>query len=454
MVNDASAWTILGLFVLAWGAPLVLIVHYRLSAVPARFREIKDALIDYTDEKKSPGRQYLELFTRREPEKKTRTQPKDASTDPSNKKKDGYLKKLFPKRIAKPTTDVEQAISDHFYQFQSWPRYAMALFLLATFSGGALFFVWAWTTQTFFEGTSRFGVISPILEKEAVFALTGAFVWSLYELSQRARRRELTPDELFDVSIRYLFALPIGHLGVLLSIDSVDYAFAFLATALPIRDLQRFARKRALEKMNVRDSKAEPTRAGYLAEVVDGLSPDTVARLEEIDIVSFTDLAYADPIRIMVKAGFSPRHIIQWMDHAMLGIYALPHKRKLAENAICCALDAKEFYQAHFKAHLGECPAIKALVKGTGVEAATLCEMFGRVAIDPQVQFLGRMWYTGYFDGKELEMEPCPGPAPGKAGAGSDNRQPTREPQRALEPAREPEPAEVLAPPHELKAEA
>ncbi|HSC13913.1 MAG TPA: hypothetical protein VLI71_02300 [Gammaproteobacteria bacterium] len=452
MVNDASVWTILVLFVLAWGAPLVLIVHYRLSAVPQRFIEIKDALIDSTDEKKSPGRQYLELFTRRETPKKTETETKAASADPSDKKKDGDPKKLFP-RIAKPTNDVEQAISDHFYQFQSWTRYAMALVLLAAFSGGALFFVWGWTTQTFFEGTSRFGTIAPILPPEAVFALTGAFVWSLYELSQRARRRELTPDELFDVSIRYLFALPIGHLGALLSIDSVDYAFAFVATALPIRDLQRFARKRALEKMNVRDSKAEPTRAGYLAEVVDGLSPDTIARLEEIDIVSFTDLAYADPIRIMVKAGFSPRHIIQWMDHAMLGIYALPHKRKLAENAICCALDAKEFYEMHFKQH-PECPAIAALVKATGVPAATLCEMFGRVAIDPQVQFLGRMWYTGYADGKELAMEPCPGPARGKAGAGSDNRQPTSEPRRALEPTREPEHAEVLAHPHELKAEA
>jgi hypothetical protein len=414
-VNNAAAWTILVLFVLAWGAPLILIVHYRLSAVRLRFNEIKDALIDSTDPEQSPGRHYLKLFTRREPPKKaTTTEIKDGSIDPSNK------------------DPVEDAIKEHFYQFHSWPRYAMALFLLAAFSGGGLFFVWAWTTQTFFTGTSPFGAISPILTKEAAFAITGAFVWSLYELSQRARRRELTPDELFDVSIRYLFALPIGHLGALLSMDTVDYAFAFVATSLPIRDIQRFARKRALEKMNVQESKAEPTRAGYLAEVVDGLSPDTVARLEEIDIVSFTDLAYADPIRIMVKAGFSPRHIIQWMDHAMLAIYALGYKRKLAENGICCALDAKEFYEAHFEKH-ADCPSIRALEKRMDVPAATLCEIFGRVAIDPQVQFLDRMWYTGYA-GKRPEMKAC---VP------------------RTERNHEPEHAEVLsAAPHVLNAEA
>ena len=130
---------------------------------------------------------------------------------------------------------------------------------------------------------------------------------------------------------------------------AVDGAFAFIAASFPLRDLQRWLRKRALEKMKVEETaKLESTRAGYLTQVVDGLSPDTVARLEEIGIVTFADLAYADPIRIMVKAGISLRHIIQWMDHAMLAIYALDYKQKLAENAITCSLDAKEFYETHF----------------------------------------------------------------------------------------------------------
>lgn len=375
-MTNTTAWLILFLFVLAWAAPLILMVHYRASTVRLRFNEIRDALIDRSDEAKSPARHYLKLFTRKDPA---------ANATPD---------------------DLEGAIYAHFLQFQSWRRYAMALFLLAAFSGGALYFVWAWATQTFIE-TSPFGAIARVLPKETVFALTGAYVWSLYELSQRARRRDLTPDELFDVSIRYLFALPIGHLGALLSIDSVDYAFAFVASALPLRDINRFVRKRALEKMNVEDSKAEPTRAGYLTEVVDGLSPDTLARLEEIGIVTFTDLAYADPIRIMLKAGFSLRHIIQWMDHAMLAIYAFDYKKKLAENAICCALDAKEFYKAHFEQPTThKCPAIAALAKRMDVPPVLLGEMFARVAVDPQVMFLDKVWYTGY-PADQPKFPPC-----------------------------------------------
>ena len=317
-MDNITVWTIFVVFVLAWGAPLILILHYRVATVGDRFTEIKDALIDPAQLAESPARHYLKLFTRRSPGANA------------------------------TATDLEHAVFAHFLQFQSWTRYAMSLSLLAAFSAGAFYLVWAWATKTF-AGTSPFGPIGPVLPKEAVFALTGAYVWSLFELADRARRRDLTPDELFDVSIRYLFALPIGYVGATLSIDSVDGAFAFAASAFPLRDIRRWIRKRALEKMKLEETaKLESTRAGYLTQVVDGLSPDTVARLEEIGIVTFTDLAYADPIRIMVKAGFSLRHIIQWMDHAMLAIYALDHKQKLAGNAICSSLDAKEFYEAHF----------------------------------------------------------------------------------------------------------
>jgi len=367
-MDNTAVWIILLLFALAWGAPLVLIVHYRLAIVRSRFADIRNALIDGAGDGKSPAHHYLKLFTRKDP-------PAKATRG-----------------------ELEQAIYAHFLQFQSWTRYAMALGLMAALSAGAFYFVWGWTTMAVAE-TSPFGPIAHVLPSEAVFALTGAYIWSLYELSQRARRRDLTPDELFDVSIRYLAALPIGYMGALLSIDSVDSAFAFAASAFPLRDIRRFVRKRALEKMNVEDSKVEPTRAGYLTEVVDGLSPDTLARLEEIGIVTYTDLAYADPIRIMVKAGFSLRHIIQWMDHAMLAIYAFDYKKKLAENAIPSALDAKEFYETHFKKHLKEqCPAITELEKRMGVPAVLLCEIFSRVAADPQVLFLDKMWYTGYPD--------------------------------------------------------
>lgn len=392
---DITFWTIVVVFVLAWGAPLILIVHHRMATVEARFREIRDALIVPEKPFLSPAHHYLKLFTRRSP-------------------------------AANATADeLTSAIYAQFVQFQSWTRYAMSLSLLAVFSAAALYLLCEWTVKIMLS-TSPLSPIGPVLPIEAVFALAGAYIWSLFELATRARQGNLTPDELFDVSIRYLAAVPIGYTAEFLTFDQVDGAFAFVAASFPLRDVQRWYRKRALEKMKFEDTpKLESTRAGYLSQVVDGLGPDTVARLEEIGIVTFTDLAYADPIRIMVKAGFSLRHIIQWMDHAMLAIYALDYKQKLGQNAITCALDAKEFYETHFVTvetyvnernevtevmkprERGKCQSIEKVAEGTGIPAVILGEIFGRVTIDPHVEFLAGMWYTGYA-GKGRDPTPCP----------------------------------------------
>jgi len=387
---DITFWTVVVVFVLAWGAPLILILHYRMATVEVRFTEIKDALIVPGNPAGSPAHHYLKLFTRRSP-------APDAKEN-----------------------ELTSAIRAQFLKFQGWPRYTMSLTLLAVFSAAAIYLISEWTIKVMLSD-SPMSPIGPVLPTEAVFALAGAYIWSLFELAVRARQGNLTPDELFDISIRYLAAVPIGYTAEFLTLEQVDGAFAFVAASFPLRDVQRWYRKRAIEKMKFEDTpKLESTRAGFLTQVVDGLGPDTVARLEEIGIVTFTDLAYADPIRIMVKAGFPLRHIIQWMDHAMLAIYALDFKQKLALNGITCALDAREFYTTHFvDAEIvdgeitkmtpfskADCDARKEIEKRMDVPVVILGEIFGRVTIDPQVQFLAKMWYTGYAH-NQLEPADC-----------------------------------------------
>jgi hypothetical protein len=376
---SVTSWGILILFIAAWLTPVVIIVYYRAVNVPARYAEIRDFLFS-SPEGDRPARHYTQLFLSDNP-------TLDEST---------------------PASVLEGAIRKHFMGYHGWPAYALPLSLLLLFSAGGLYFVWAWATQTLLNA-SPFGAVGPTLSKELVFALAGAYAWSLWEVCQRRQTRNLTPDEVYDIAIRYLFALPVGYSATLLSVDSVDAAFAFAVAALPIRDLNLLYRRRVLEKMKVEPVSQASARVGYLRDVVDGLSPATLARLEELQIVTFTDLAYADPIELMVKTGFSLRHIIQWMDHATLAIYALDHKKVLAENAIVCSLDAKEFYECHFedKDVVGRCDFIDTLAERTKVPTETIEEIFARISADPQVLFLETMWYTGYL-GKPPEPRKCP----------------------------------------------
>jgi hypothetical protein len=357
---------------------LVIIFHYRWTNVEARYEEIRNALMDSEDGNATAARHYLQLFTR------------------TNVKPDT------------PTTEIERSIRRHFSQFHGLEQYIVPTALCALLSAGALYFIWGWVAGSVM-GKFQSDTFGVTVSKELAFALIGAYIFSLYEIVQRRRTGDLTPDELYDVALRYVVALPIGHIGTLLSVDSFDAGLAFAVSAVPLRDVKRIIRKRAFERMKMEDATKESTRAGYLRDVVDGLGSETLARLEELQIVTFTDLAYADPIRIMVKTGYPLRYIIQWMDHATFAIYAFDSKRKLGENAVVCSLDAKEFYRAHYQnaRRIDTCPAITSLSTKTGLDPAILGEILMRVSIDPQVLFLETMWYTGYIE-KQPELPACP----------------------------------------------
>src|SRR6185436_12347941 len=102
----------------------------------------------------------------------------------------------------------------------------------------------------------------------------------------------------------------------------VGNAVAFCLSAFPLNEVRRMIRRRTLKKLGEEAPAENPSREALLSETVDGLSLETLARLSELQITTYTDLAYADPLRIMLKTGYSLRHVLQWMDHALLAVYA------------------------------------------------------------------------------------------------------------------------------------
>ena len=55
----------------------------------------------------------------------------------------------------------------------------------------------------------------------------------------------------------------------------------------------------------------------------------------------------------------------------------------------------------------GNCQALIQLEDRMKIPAVLIGEIFGRITIDPHVQFLDRMWYTGYRRHR-LDPVPCP----------------------------------------------
>jgi hypothetical protein len=232
-------------------------------------------------------------------------------------------------------------------------------------------------------------------------ALWGAFVWSLYEIWTRRKSGDLTPVEVVDVDLRLVVAIPIGYAFSLLAIEPVPSLAAFAASAFPLRDVRQLIRKHALQKWSVNDQ-VTSTRAskGYLGEVLSGIGNDTIVRLEELNIETYCDLAYADPIRLMVKTGVPIQLVLAWIDQALLAVYAAPHKAQFELLGMPCALDVREFYLDHFgdprmlqQKDWRSDKAVVDLAASLKIPLEIMPQLLRSVTVDPHVEFLARAWY-------------------------------------------------------------
>ena len=143
---------------------------------------------------------------------------------------------------------------------------------------------------------------SAVLTCPSLWPLLVAFVWSLYEVLSRMKSGDLTPIELEDVVIRFVTAVPIGFAFSLLVFDKVSPWLAFVASAFPLRDLRQLIRKQALRKIGETPaSSSSLTKQSYIGQVLSDIGKETIVRLEELNIVTCMDLAYANPVKLMIK---------------------------------------------------------------------------------------------------------------------------------------------------------
>jgi hypothetical protein len=373
----------------AWIVPLLLVEHYRRYRVPNRWLEIERALFKETQDESQrlPAEHYVSLFD-------------TMAVEPPKAGSEGGSGRKHPLPEAELAV-LKSTVKAKFDAYHRTREYVWPMLLLAASSGGALWLIYCWVTRNPTGLPYRYDV-------ETVLAIAGAYVWSLYEILNRRTSCDLTPDDLYSIAVRFLVAIPVGRVASVFADGSAKAAFAFAATAFPIKELLRFMRRRTLKKVGEESPAGNFGRESLLTACVDGIDVATVTRLEELQITTYTNLAYADPIRIMAQTGYSLRMIVQWMDHALLCVYAAPYKKKLKLAGMPCSLDVKEFYETHFAYRVPRdppawvnragtrCEAVKALEKKLGLDAALIREMFQRVAVDPHVLFLDTLWYTGY----------------------------------------------------------
>jgi len=61
-------------------------------------------------------------------------------------------------------------------------------------------------------------------------------------------------------------------------------------------------------------------REARVGRVIHGMSRENVTGLANVHIRTCVELAYTDPVRLMVRTGLPLRCLVDWMDHAILAL--------------------------------------------------------------------------------------------------------------------------------------
>jgi len=286
-----------------------------------------------------------------------------------------------------------RAVTDQFRRVHGTLQYlvAVTVFLLAAAGATGLAI-----SPLFKESLPR---VLPVAGPLSM-ALAGALIWAIYETASKIQTRDLIPNDLYAMTVRLVAAVPVGHVAdQFTDVQGAAGATAFAVMSLPMRDIRLFFRRRFLRKSEgAAGDSAVRSNEGSLAQTIDGLGDETLARLADHGIVTYLDMAYTDPIRMMARSGYSLHLVLSWMDKALLTVYFGEKRTRLAEMGMPCALDACECYLTYFydgKAArgYGTEPAVKHLAAKMEMPAALLADSLQRVYEDPYVELIRELWY-------------------------------------------------------------
>jgi hypothetical protein len=362
-MRDHSAWVVDGFFLVAWVFPSAIAIGYCRHVVPHRVAEIIDTFFGgglappawlkaKGDLQQHPAALYL------------------SGNKPADEK------------------SLEQAIRAHVDRCQAFRAYVWPLLGVILISACGLWLCRVWVHEHWFL-TPNPGKFPNTMSEAVVMALAGAYVWGIWETLDRAQHGNLTPDDLVSLSFRWVVCIPVGYACSLIAGENFKAAFAFAASVFPLKDVRQITRQFAMKKL-VPGSTPTPSAQQSCRESVEGISDTMAARLEELSIFTALDMAYANPIHLMVKTGVPIREVLDWMDQAIFAVYVSTHRPVFVGLGMRCSIDICEFAQDH--GALGD-PELDKLATELQMTPRLARDFISRITEDPQVRHLYDLWY-------------------------------------------------------------
>jgi len=233
----------------------------------------------------------------------------------------------------------------------------------------------------------------------AMAAAAGAYLWVANDLISRARRLDMAPSDVMWAVMRLAIAIPMGYAFARIATDRLAPFIAFALGAFPLAQLTSM-----LQRLTNKSLGLEATAAETTDDIIklQGINRAIVERLSNEDINTITQIAYCDPVRLIMRSSLTFNFVTDCMNQALawmylqsdldilrpLGMRGAVEMRSLIEEFDDAAAIDPERRAAHDRA-VAAFPLFAGAVKQ---DPATLQQVFRQIAEDPYTKFLVRVW--------------------------------------------------------------
>ena len=222
-----------------------------------------------------------------------------------------------------------------------------------------------------------------------VAALAGAYMWVLYDLIGRTRRRDLAPADLSWGSFRFVVAAPLGLSVAALFTEEAGVAVAFLLGAFPTRTLITLMQRAAASKVGLEGYADE---SGHEILKLQGISRVSAERFGDEGVSTILQLAYSDPVDLTMRTNFAFSYVIDCCSQALAWIYFEDKMPQLRQYGVRGAMEIGNVLKGVEKKDKQSIATLNEVAAKLDMRTAALMHSFKEIADDPYTKFLADVW--------------------------------------------------------------
>jgi len=232
----------------------------------------------------------------------------------------------------------------------------------------------------------------------AIAALCGAYLWVVHDLLLRARRLDFSPADVQWAALRFIVSVPMAYaLGAIFD-ERLGLFIAFALGAFPLSALLALTRRIAERKFELGATQDESRDD---IDELQGINRSVVERLRNEDITTVNQLAYCDPVRLVMRSNLSFNFVTDCMNQAIAWTYFEAKLAALRSLGLRGAVEIRNFVQAYdyvggdadmLRGQKSAAAALPAVAGALAQSPDSVLIALREIANDPFTVFLHETW--------------------------------------------------------------